>query len=281
MAWLGIPFKFIGDSTDSLNLAVRTLPDLVLKTDTDYTTAIITGIVSLVAGIIPAAIAIYTFRKNARIIQDERIAQQSFLKKEREEQQQFLKKERDAQAESMEKDRKTQKEIAERNFNKEVLSVNRQAWINHLREQLSEYMALMPELLRVKFEHCVYYEEYSNALQVSQSQYAFSDDVRKAKERLLESGPKLRESLLALSEKLEKNRLLTANIKLMLNPSEEWYPQIITIFTAVDICYNALKKPDQNLLVENHLIILNKRDELVVCSQKLLKYEWERVKKGE
>lgn len=281
MAWQGIPFRLVTEAADSLSLAVSRLPDLVLKTDPDYTTVFISGVVALVTGLVPAGMAIYTFSKNSKIIKEERLAQQVFLIAERKEQQSFLKNERDAQAESMEKDRETQKEIAERNFNKEVLSVNRQAWINHLREQLSEYMALMPELVRVKFEQCIYFKEHSDTLQLSQNQFAFSDDVKKAKERLLESGPKLIEALSVLNDKLEKNRLLTANIKLMLNPSEEWYPQITAVFTAVDICLNSLSKPDQNLYETNLLVILNKRDELINCAQKLLKYEWERVKKGE
>lgn len=281
MAWQGIPFQFMTETVDSLSLAVSKLPDVVLKSDPDYTTVIISGFVALVTGLLPAGMAIYTFSKNSKIIKEERIAQQAFLMAERKEQQIFLKKEKDAQVESMEKDRKTQKEIAERNFNKEVLSVNRQAWINHLRELLAEYMALMPELLRVKFDSCVWIDEHDDALQKSQSQYGFSDDIKKAKERLIESVPKLREALHTLNDKLEKNRLLTANIKLMLNPSEEWYPQITAVFAVVDICHSSLTKPDQKAYDEKYLIILDKRDELITCSQKLLKYEWERVKKGE
>lgn len=281
MTWLGVPFKFLSDSTDSLNLAVRSLPDLVLKSDTDYTSAVITGIVSLVAGLIPAAIAFYTFRKNAKIIKDERIAQQIFLKTEREEQQIFLKKERDAQAESMEKDRVTQKEIAERNFNKEVLSVNRQAWINTLREQLSEYLALMPELLLAKYNYLVYLDSYSKASSKSQDRYLPPSERDKAREELLEVGPKLKESLGVFSDKREKNRLLTANIKLMLNPLEDWYPQIVAVFCFVDISFNSLDSLDQDEFRQKNVLMLDKRDELVSCAQKLLKYEWERVKKGE
>ncbi|NNS63411.1 hypothetical protein [Escherichia coli] len=281
MAWQGVPFRFVADTVDSLSLAVSKLPDVVLKSNPDYTTVIISGVVALITGILPAGMAIYTFSKNSKIIKEERLAQQLFLKAERQEQQAFLKKEREAQADSMEKDRKTQKEIAERNFNKEVLSVNRQAWINHLREQLSEYMALMPELLRVKFNQCIFFEEHSKALHQSQKAFMPPDEAEKANQRLLASVPKLKESLDALNAKLEKNRLLTANIKLMLNPSEEWYPQITSVFASVDICYNSLNRPDQELFERNYIIILEKRDELVNCSQKLLKYEWERVKKGE
>ena len=279
MAWQGIPFKFIGENYNSLDLAVNKIPDIVLKSDPDYTTVIITGVVSLVAGIIPAGIAIYTFVKNTRTIKDERVAQQSFLKAEREEQQRFLQEERASQVSSMEKDRETQRDIAEQNFNMQVLSANRQAWINTLRDLLSEYMALAPDLLRVQneFNNCV--NEHNLKSSNIKKVFAVHDKVEE-QSQLANASVRLNTAMEILNSKKEKERLLKAKIKLMLNPSENWYAQITTIFNRVTIIYNSLNRTRMDSFDEKNVEMIDVVEELVTFSQKLLKYEWERVKKG-
>lgn len=279
MAWQGIPFKFIGENYNSLVLAVNKIPDIVLKSDPDYTTVIITGVVSLVAGIIPAGIAVYTFVKNTRIIKDERVAQQSFLKAEREEQQRFLQEERASQVSSMEKDRETQRDIAEQNFNMEVLSANRQAWINNLRDLLSEYVTLSPDLLRAQNEFIIYYSSYENIVSNTKNRFAAHDVIEEQKQ-LESASVKLEVARENLNSKKEKERLLTAKIKLMLNPSESWYGEIIIIFNSVSIIYNSLNIGNKDSFFDKNIQMIDTIDNLVGLSQKLLKYEWERVKKG-
>lgn len=279
MAWQGIPFKFIGENYNSLDLAVNKIPDIVLKSDPDYTTVIITGVVSLVAGIIPAGIAIYTFIKNTKIIKDERVAQQSFLKVEREEQQRFLQEERASQVSSMEKDRETQRDIAEQNFNMQVLSANRQAWINNLRDLLSEYMTLSPDLLQAQNEFIIYCSSYEGIL--SNTKKCFVEHNKVEEQKQLESASvKLEVARANLNSKKEKERLLTAKIKLMLNPSESWYGEIVMIFNSVSIIYNSLNIGNKDSYFDKNIQMIEAIDSLVGLSQKILKYEWERVKKG-
>lgn len=281
MGWQGIPFKLLSETTDALNLSVTALPNLILKSDPDYKSAILTASVSLVAGLIPAGIAVYTFRKNSINLKSERKEQQEFLMKEREEQQRFLREERSAQSASLEADRMMQKEISEKNFNMQVLSVNRQAWINNLRNLLSEYMAVAPDFLTAQFDLINSRDYFNKALanknKINKSglpPFETNASYEKAVERLQKSIDKL-------SSCRVKEKLLTGNILLMLNPTEKWYPQLESIFNEVSTIYNSLSELKSEVYIEN----INKMsDQVSAClkvSQDLLKYEWERVKKGE
>lgn len=281
MDWQGIPFKVLEHNLNSLSLAVNSLPDLVIKSAPDYTPAIITGIVSLVAGIIPAGIAIFTFYKNSKVIKKERIEQQAFLKAEREDQQRFLKEERAAHAASMEADRNTQKEIAERNFNMQVLSVNRQAWINKVRELLTEYMALAPDLLFVQFEF-INCKEHFGKCSARKKHFDKSAIVNEAvNASFSDASERLAKAIKNLSDSRVKEKLLTGHIKLMLNPSEKWYPVLENVFLDVSVIYNSFDILEQDEYLKKIGEMNRQVDICLSCSQDLLKYEWNRVKKGE
>lgn len=280
MAWLGVPFKFLTDNSDSLTLAINSLPNVVLKSDPDYTSAVITGVVSLVAGIIPAGIAIFTFFRNSKIIKQERIEQQSFLKTEREEQQRFLKEERSAHTASMEADRENQREIAERDFNLQVLSVNRQAWINKLRDLISEYMAFAPNLLTVNVEYKnnkIYFQNISEKRMDLLATTIPSDFIEKV---YAEASGKLEYSIRKIYDCSVKEKLLTGNIKLMLNPDEKWYGELVNIFDEVSIISSSIVDSNDASLPVKIKEMNHQMDLCLNCSQELLKYEWERVKKG-
>jgi len=280
MNWQGIPFKFLTEQTESLNLAVQALPDLVLKSDPDYTAAFITGLVSLIAGLIPAGIAIYTFSKNTKLIKQERVEQQRFLKEEREEQQKFLKEERATQAASMEADRATQKEIAEKNFNMQVLSANRQAWINRVRELLAEYMSIAPDFLTAQFEFINSRNHFE--AQCKKKTLVFNGIVdQTSKDAYAEARDRLGNSISKLNETRQKEKLLTSTIQLMLNPQEKWYRKLTTIFMEVRVIYNSLTTLEQKVYLEKINALSDEVEKCLACSQELLKYEWERVKKGE
>ncbi len=281
MAWLGVPFRFLSENSDSINLAVNSLPNLVLKSDPDYTSAVITAVVSLVAGIIPAGIAMFTFYRNAKIIKDERVEQQSFLKTEREEQQRFLKEERAAHTASMEADRETQKEIAERNFNIQVLSVNRQAWINKLRDLMAEYMSAGPDFLTAQFNfinHKKYFQLVSDKKLECLNQNINSEAIDKS---YSDASEKLQQSINILTEYRIKEKLLTSKIKLMLNPEEKWYPMLVDIFGRVSTIYNSFDVLDEDIYFAKIQEMNQQMEQCLNCSQELLKYEWNRVKKGE
>ncbi|MBC2619004.1 hypothetical protein [Citrobacter cronae] len=104
MDWQGIPFKLI--ETDSLHrtfLNVSHIPDIVIQTGFSWD-SLISG---LVAGAIPAIVAVIAMRSNSKNIQDER---------------------------------RHQLELANKNITTQIVSASRQVWINDLREAAASYM---------------------------------------------------------------------------------------------------------------------------------------------
>ncbi|MBN3057974.1 hypothetical protein [Pectobacterium brasiliense] len=279
MDWQGIPYKFLNDTADSVNLAVTALPRIVFDSQPDYTSPIITGVVSVVAGLIPALIAFYTFKRNAVILKSEREAQQIFLRAERAEQQRFLENERAVHIASTEKDRETQLVIAKRSFDMQVLSVNRQDWINRLRDLLAEYVSFSSELLVLKYNTLIHTDLLKKTVEIRtenirvnkidafrEDQVSASFDLSKAVEKFVEFR--------------RQETLLTSKIKLMINPSEYWYGELLKVFNEINLLhigFNELNDEDYQKRKAAMFVLL---DDLLKCSQGLLKYEWERVKKG-
>ncbi|MDM2772839.1 hypothetical protein [Citrobacter sp. Cpo126] len=104
MDWQGIPFKIIDtDSVQNTFLNVSHIPEIVLKTGFSWD-ALISG---LVAGAIPAIVAIAAMRTNSKNIQAERIHQL---------------------------------ELANKNINMQITAASRQVWINDLRESASKFL---------------------------------------------------------------------------------------------------------------------------------------------
>ncbi|MEH4565934.1 hypothetical protein PO380_20725 [Klebsiella oxytoca] len=282
MAWLGVPFKFLEGVGDSISLSVRTLPNIVLKSsDSDYTSLWVTALVSIAAGLIPAGIAYYTFVQNSKNIKMERQAQHDFLKNEREEQQRFLREERTTQIYNSEEDRKTQAEIAKINFNMQVLSVNRQVWINNLRDLISEYISIAPEIYAAQHDFInkqLFYTEVANKrLEVINSGHESKDLSDAYNKSTLE----VEAAMLKVREYRVKEKHLSSKIKLMLNPKEEWYSKIVSILQTINKIINSLTSSDLSPDVNVQRHFFSKLDDLMICTQDVLKYEWERVKKGE
>lgn len=104
MDWQGIPFKIIDtDSIQNTFLNVSHIPEIVLKTGFSWET-LISG---LVAGAIPAIVAIVAMRTNSKNIQAERMHQL---------------------------------ELANKNINMQITAASRQVWINDLRESASKLL---------------------------------------------------------------------------------------------------------------------------------------------
>lgn len=279
MNWQGIPFKYLStDPVDTVNLALQSIPRIIVDSPTDYTSPIVTGIVSLIAGIIPACIAIWTFKRNAFNTQEQREKQELFLINERAEQQKFLQEERATQIASMEKDRETQLKISKQNFDMQVLSVNRQAWIANLRDLLADYISIAPNLLDYKLKLLnkkKYYQRISEL---------YVESVGEGRNRLRQDYDDAVRDLDDWAQNFDslalKIRNLEAKIKMMLNPSEIYYREIIVCFANISIVYNEfsevsldkyrLKLPEMN----------DNLDRIMRVSQDLFKYEWERVKQG-
>lgn len=282
MAWLGVPFKLLEGVDDSISLSVRALPNIVLKSsDSDYTSLWITALVSIIAGLIPAGIAYYTFVQNSKNIKVERLDQQDFLKKERGEQQRFLREERATQIINSEKDRKSQAEIAKINFNMQLLSVNRQVWINNIRDLISEYISIAPEIYAAQHDFMnkqVFYNDVANKrLEVINSGH----DSKSLTDAYNSAALDVENAMLKVREYRVKEKYLSSKIKLMLNPKEEWYSKVVSVLVEINKIINSLNTSNlsPNASVQQHFY--NKLDNLMICTQDLLKYEWERVKKGQ
>ena len=131
-------------------------------------------------------------------------------------------------------------DIAKRQFNASVLSVNRQEWINTLRDQISELVA-DTILLRQEVEQ---YQQEPGRL-------------------FARAGRVLRCSF---------------KIKLLINPKEADHVNLVESIDRLMILVvkSAKKVEDKNIDSQFRVI----RDEIVSKSQEILKREWERVKEG-
>ncbi|WP_312140752.1 hypothetical protein [Pantoea septica] len=271
MAWKGVPFSFIHDpSTSDLIIALRSLPKIVVDSPPDYTNLVVTALVSLVAGIIPASIAVWTFKRNAENV-----------KAERENQQEFLREEREKQQESLKQDRETQIIIAERNFNMQVLSGNRQSWINSLRDIIAEYTVDAPGLIDATHQYrmqVIYLKNFHKHIE-EKSAYSRSDIFNAEYQKAVQN---LDSALIKMNERNDKVSLLSSKILMMMNPREDEYVKIKTLFERIRKINSELVNSDKgNELFKKHitetLLLMN---DLISLSQQILKREWQRVKEG-
>lgn len=132
MAWQGIPFPLSESVLSATILNVEKIPKVVIDSGFGWDSVI--G--SFIAGLIPAFIAWYSIKKNL-----------SALEKDRENQQK-----------SFDKDRNAQLDIAAKNLNAQVLSGNRQQWINSLRDTTAEYLGAVHQLRKSRTiaRHCAH-----------------------------------------------------------------------------------------------------------------------------
>lgn len=280
MDWQGIPYKFMSEDTaNTVNLALQSIPRIIVDTPTDYTSPFITGFVSLIAGIIPAGIAIWTFKRNAINTAKERKNQEIFLENERTEQQRFLKEERAVQIASTEKDRETQLLIAKQNFDMQVLSVNRQQWINDLRELFAEYISIVPLLLDSRFNYLNKKQHYDNVY-AQGSNDPERHGVELYRSELERVTLALYKSLELIDERKVHGSLLETKIKMMLNPKEKWYSDFKLQASKISGNHNSLNTLDIEVYKKKLEIQSQCIDSILAITQDILKYEWERVKKG-
>lgn len=283
MAWQGVPFRVPMETGEYLSVALNSIPKILLESPTDYKGLALTAGAALAGGLIPALIAVWTFKRNYENTKKERQSQEIFLKQERKEQQLFLKEERKQQLESVQHDRELQREIAKQEFNAQVLSSNRQAWINLLRDEISSF--------------CVVIDEYLVARRASDFNYETHEVLKKAEaeHRKLGTTPdKLTNSVEeALNEYVAsyRNQQQLAyvvdrhihKIILMMNPDEAQAQAIINVMkkarhAAIMLVRSSDKTKDNS--AEKHQELNNLIDKLIGITQKYLKLEWERVKKG-
>lgn len=250
MTWQGIPYP-LSNVLESSYLTVSKIPTVIV--DTGFAWDSVLG--AFIAGLIPAYIAWYTIKKNISAMKEDRAHQQD----------------------SFDKDRAAQLDIATKNLNAQVLSNNRQQWINNLRDLISEYMALTAELLPVQHDFIVNKKYFDDISDLQRESYVTGRNVPPSvEEKFNDARNLLSNSINRLNSNRVKEELLASKIKLMMNPNEQWYNDLTMMFSDVVICYNSLKdiKDFSSRLEEMSGI----SERILKTSQKILKYEWERVK---
>jgi hypothetical protein len=134
--------------------------------------------------------------------------------------------------------------VARRQFSANVLSANRQRWIEGLREELASLVAQLAAAI------------------------GLVEGLDDAKLRAFGSDPQL-------LQRVERLILTVTKIRLMTNPREaDHHDLVATMFAAV----NLLRKPGDPETVKRE--IEAHINEIVVKSQAILKREWIRVKQG-
>ncbi|WP_428945485.1 hypothetical protein ACQK5W_05335 [Pantoea sp. FN060301] len=227
MAWQGIPFPLSEALLSATILNVGKIPKVVV--DSGFGWDSVVG--SFIAGLIPAFIAWYSIKKNISALEKDRENQQS----------------------SFDKDRNAQLDIAAKNLNAQVLSGNRQQWINSLRDTSAEYLAAVHQLRKSRTiaRHCAHISKKSNG--------DFFIEHRDAIEAMTSDA------------RIVDN--LTFKIRLLINPSESEGARITELLKGINDCTGSFQeKPDR-------IKITAYGEELVLVMQKYLKQEWDRVKK--
>lgn len=232
MTWQGVPFAFNLDSINQTLLRVGQIP--TVHVDTGFGWDTLFG--SIVAGAIPAFIAWYTIKKNLAALEKDRADQQS----------------------TFDKDRDAQLNIAAKNLNAQVLSNNRQQWINALRKNIAEFVSLSASAIQHKVTWHLHVKDFH-----------FRDGTESHGRDFLNS---------FFKEKYQMVGLVT-EIQLMLNPNEEDSKAIINCLDSI----NALMDDEQVVNFYNPENDVKHRyeryiEKLIQVAQKCLKAEWDRVK---
>ncbi|MHA3718050.1 hypothetical protein [Yersinia enterocolitica] len=258
MEWRGIPYpETVELIVTNANLAIDKIPKVYIDTG-DNTFAIVAAMVativgSLIAGSIPAAIAWRTIKKNQESVEADRVAQQA----------------------SFDKDREAQLLIAIRSFNAQVLSTNRQAWINELREIITEFISSIEPYINS-------YQDYISASK-GYEEFKIYYDAEKVKTNSLIDGiddfRNAWKNARIKNQEQEKalNKMITKT-SLMLNPKENSYTEIISIMNEIYIIPKKAIKAENYDFTGMYTAVFKKSDDLLKQVQKCLKEEWEKVK---
>lgn len=228
MIWQGVPFSnLFYPVSDTSHLTISQIPPLVINSGFAWETIIAT----LIAGAIPAFVAWKTIRNNQELV---------------------------------EKDRAAQIDIANKNFNAQVLSSNRQSWIKELRDTCSDFMATVDKMAELRG--------------VMQVNYDWALEIRNGKETSTHSPSD------ALAENLKEFGNLNGNMlfcirktQLLLNPKESQYHNINNLMLSIQ---NEIELKEAGVFNIDLPPIRKLLNELTKYTQEVLKDEWERVKQG-
>lgn len=280
MSWQGVPFKLLeAGNVDQLLLKLSSLPKLTIDTPTDYNQLALTVGATFLGGIIPALIAWRTFHVNAKNVKKERQEQQKFLQAERAKQHIFMMGERSSQFSSLKEDRELQTSIAQKTINAQVVSSNRQNWINELRLKVAEFCAAYFVMFSAHSDYLIQLHAFKQINECTKD-YLGHPDARataaSAQEKLTTALDKSR------AEQINVEKL-KYNIFLMLNNEEVDSLQMIATINDMMVVVFSLETDQNGNFVnydEGYSSAKDNASLLINQTRVLLKKEWCRVKSG-
>jgi hypothetical protein len=167
---------------------------------------------------------------------------------------------------AFEKSIAAQRDIAERNLRAQVRSKNRQDWINELRTQIAEFIALLP-IKHVRLRMVVSKENDFRAAQENFKMTGGANGevwLRRANEEYCQARQQDDDCHLQLARTLAK-------VDLLLNPNEQPCADLIRLMKNVFSRLSNMESVAQNT-TEDDMVAITQR------TQTILKSEWEKVK---
>ncbi|HHT2661499.1 TPA: hypothetical protein ACTYSP_001076 [Citrobacter freundii] len=281
MSWQGVPFKLLeAGNVDQLLLKLSSLPKLTIDTPTDYNQLALTVGATFLGGIIPALIAWRTFHVNAKNVKREQLEQRHFLQAERAKQQIFMMGERASQFASLKEDRELQSIIAQKTINAQVVSANRQNWINELRKCVADYCSGYFLLFNSRSDFLL----TSNRFQKFSLIYEAANNHSQLHESMLEVTTSLSKELNNFRSHESKIASLRYTILMMINHKEIESLAVKSCFYELSTLVNSLDLDESGNFINYDGIYaeaLKKTEELMEATRIILKNEWRRVKQGE
>ena len=279
MSWQGLPFRLLeAGNIDQLFLKLSSLPKLTIDTPTDYNQLALTVGATFLGGIIPALIAWRTFHVNAKNVKKERQEQQRFLQSERSKQQIFMMSERAYQFASMKEDRELQMSISQKTINAQVISSNRQNWINELKQNVADYCAFAFNHYDVRADYLIEHRRLQKTNE-DIDRTTITDKTVEMYNRVSSDFSTRLEMLKTSQNKMDKSAFL---ILLSLNYEEQETKEIEILILSITQVINSLSVNDESGFVENasevHMALIKLTDKIMEVVRIVLKREWIRVK---
>lgn len=233
MVWHGIPFPFYGGESGVVDLLVKSVPKINVLSESGFAwdSLAASALGALIAAAIPGFIAWWSINKNIQTLKDDRIAQQK----------------------SFDDDRAAQLDMATKNLNAQVLSTNRQEWINTLREASAEFLSSVNSLRRTRTvaRYC------ANKAKKEEGKDFFID---------------YQDAIKSMTDDSKKVDLLKFKIQLLLNPLEPESVEINKLMVDMINYTGTLKtRPDKEKIRDFSILFVEKM-------QVVVKREWVRVK---
>ncbi|WP_338301858.1 hypothetical protein [Escherichia coli] len=238
MAWQGIPFPSFVTNTLDAGLTVTKIPELIVNTGFGWDNVAGSVTAAFIGAALPTAIAWYTIKKNDDNAAIDRKNQQS----------------------DFEATRETQLQISKLAFSAQVLSANRQQWINNLRDNCAEFIKFAEQHKNLKR----FYAAEMNGI-------SWKNGTKQQADVYFDS---YHESSYSMSE-------VATKIELMLNPTEKTSIAIMLSLRSIMKMFE--KEKIEMFFIEDSEVKKeydNLIKELVKQTQCCLKKEWERVKSG-